>query len=1383
MRKSLFSFITGLLISAGIFAQTAVPDYVDGKIYLKYKQNAKIKINDPTNIDPKTMPGLADLIGKYGINFAEKPFYQATDSKDLMRIYKIGFSNLTQVESFIRDIASNPLVEYAEKVPLMKCDYIPNDPNFFGGATNANNWHLIQIGAMNAWNVYNGTSNGSSTITVAVVDNAIQYTHTDLTTNIWVNPGEIAGNFIDDDGNGYVDDVRGYDVGDNDNVVSPLNNSWSHGTHCSGIVAARTDNTVGIAAIGFNLKIMPVKATANSAGSTVVSNGYGGIIYAARSEAKVISCSWGGTGSAVSDQAVVDYAWNRGCIVIAAAGNSGNNTNHYPGAYNNVYCVASTNSSDVKSSFSNYGTWVDISAPGDNIYSTVPSNAYQAQSGTSMATPMVAGLAGLMLAKNPYMTPTAVLNCISSTAASSIYTISGNSAYVSGNQLGAGRINAASAMNCASVAPGSPPIADFLSNKQITCPGNPINFYDLSLYYPTAWSWSFQSGSPATSTSSVPVVTWTAAGTYSVSLTATNAFGNGSITKTAYITISNPGTLPLVEGFQGATWPPTNWFDDNKFNDSIRWERATNAGGFGTSSASLLFDNYFDDASGTRDEFNMPKLNMTGVSSARLRFDVAYSRYDATYSDSLQVRLSTNCGLTWTSIYLKGGTTLATAADYTVAMFVPTSTQWRRDSIDITALAAGQGNVLMSFVNRGHWGQAIYVDNVNLAYTVVAVPSASYNTPANICSGSAVTFTDASTNAPNSWSWTLPGASPATSTLQSPSVTYSAGGVYQATLTATNGAGSNSTIKSITVTASPTVTPASSGSACAGLTKTLTVTGTASTYTWNPGAFSGTTYTVNPGATTLYTVSGTTGSCTRTSTINLTVTPNPTVSVNSLTICAGSNTTLTASGATSYSWNTGQSTAVINPAPLSTTVYTVTGTTSGCTNVKTTTITVNPNPTVTVNSSTVCSGSAASLTAGGATTYSWNTGATTTSISVTPTITTVYTVTGTTTGCTNVRTTTVTVNPTPTVAVNNLTICAGSNTTLTASGATSYSWNTGQTTAVINPAPLVTTVYTVTGTTSGCTNVKTSTITVNPNPTVTVNSASVCGGSSANLSASGAATYSWNTGATTTSISVSPSITTVYTVTGTSSGCTNVKTTTVTVTPSPTVSVNSTTICTGQPANLIAGGATTYSWNTGAATSSIVVAPGSTTVYTVTGTTGGCINVKTSTVTVNSLPSLTLSASQTTICTTTSGGSTLALTGSPSGGVYAGTGVSGSTFNSQASAGTYTATYSYTNSTTGCSNTAFLNISVNVCTGINSVSLPDGALTVYPNPNNGVFTIKANVADAYSLSIYNNIGQLIIENKTIYGSADINLVDHGKGIYNLLINYKDENKTVKVIVE
>ena len=446
------------------------------------------------------------------------------------------------VENFIKELTSLKGVDYAEKVSLNKVEAVPNDPLYSGLS------HLTQINAPNAWNVFNSTANGNSTITVAIVDNAVMWTHADLAANTYTNTGEIPNNNIDDDGNGYKDDVNGYDVADLDNNTLPTNLGMDHGTHCAGIAGARTDNSIGISSIGWNIKIIPVKCQSDGGSTIGVTYGYEGIVYAVRAKARIISCSWGNNtnGFLITEQAVINFAWNRGSMVIACSGNNGSSTLFHPGAYANVYCVGSVDNTDIKWTGSNFGSWVDISAPGVNINSTIPYSitpAYQQKTGTSMATPMVAGLAALMLSKSPYMTNTNVLNCISSTAAN-IYSLSGNSSFA--GTMGAGRIDAFAAMNCAASYSATAPIANFYAFPLYTCPSTTINLYDSSLYAPTSWNWVIQGGSPATSTLANPIVQWASPGIYSISLTVANSSGTNTITKLAYVNVSGPQALPFV---------------------------------------------------------------------------------------------------------------------------------------------------------------------------------------------------------------------------------------------------------------------------------------------------------------------------------------------------------------------------------------------------------------------------------------------------------------------------------------------------------------------------------------------------------------------------------------------------------------------------------------------------------------------------------------------------------------------------------------------------------------------------------------------------------------------------------------------------------------------
>lgn len=484
----------------------------------------------------------------------------------------------------------------------------------------------------------------------------------------------------------------------------------------------------------------------------------------------------------------------------------------------------------------------------------------------------------------------------------------------------------------------SAPIANFGSNKQVICPGDVVNFSDLSSFVPTSWSWVFQGGTPATSTLQNPSITYNTAGTYSVSLSATNVNGTSVMTKTVYITVSPTNNiLPLVEGFQGVAFPPTNWQNYDAGNDGLVWTKNASVGK--ASTASLFYDNYNLNSAGIRDEMRTPKYNFTGYTTIKMYFDVAYARYDAQYSDSLAVMVSTNCGLSFTQVYLKGGVPLSTAPDYSTALFVPTAAQWRTDTVYLTSYA-GNSNVMIALQNRGRYGQGLYIDNINITGAVAGLPpTANFAYAAsNPCSGQAVNLTDMSTNLPTSYNWTMTGGTPNTSTAANPTVSYAAAGNYVVTLVATNSNGNS-----------------------APMSQTITV-----------------------GAT-------------------------PTLAVTSPSICYGSNTTVNASGASTYSWSTGASSNSISVLPNFTSVYTVTGTTGFCKAVKTTTVTVNPLPNVGTADTTICAGTAASLNANGAISYTWSTGATGSNLVVSPTSNTSYTVTGSDGTCSNINISNVTV--------------------------------------------------------------------------------------------------------------------------------------------------------------------------------------------------------------------------------------------------------------------------------------------------------------------------------------------------------------------------------------
>ncbi|WP_066381806.1 MULTISPECIES: S8 family peptidase [unclassified Anabaena] len=278
-----------------------------------------------------------------------------------------------------------------------------------------NNWGLDMIKAPEVWN--NGyTGNG---IVVAVIDTGVDYNHIDLKNNIWTNSREIAGNGIDDDGNGYVDDVHGWNFdGKNNNTLDDN----GHGTHVSGIIAGE-NNGYGVTGVAYNAQIMPVKVL-NSSGSGAYSAIANGIYYAVDNGAKVINLSLGGDFSSQTLKSAVEYASSKGVIVVMAAGNDGGSSPGYPARYadKSGIAVGAVNQDGNLTDFSNRSgnnQLAYVTAPGQNIYSTLPGNEYASYSGTSMASPYVAGVVALMLSANPNLTASQVRQIITGTANSS----------------------------------------------------------------------------------------------------------------------------------------------------------------------------------------------------------------------------------------------------------------------------------------------------------------------------------------------------------------------------------------------------------------------------------------------------------------------------------------------------------------------------------------------------------------------------------------------------------------------------------------------------------------------------------------------------------------------------------------------------------------------------------------------------------------------------------------------------------------------------------------------------------------------------------------------------------------------------------------------------
>ncbi len=349
---------------------------------------------------------------------------------DLSLIYEFNFNANLSLEKAINVVLSSGVLEYAEPYYLPELLYSPNDP------MKGSQYSLSRMLVYQAWDICKGDTN----VIIGISDTGIDIDHPDLVGNIKYNYDDpIDG--IDNDNDGFIDNYRGWDLGEGDN--NPQVNYSRHGIWVSGIADASTDNGIGVCGVGFKSKILPCKID-NEFGS--LSKSYQSIVYLADHGANIINCSWGGGGSSGQyGQDVINYAViNNNCLVIAACGNNGLETKYYPASYDNVLSVAATNSSDGKwygnaTTASTYNEKVDICAPGQGVYTTEDGGAYaSAWGGTSFASPNVAGAAAIVKAFYPNFTGVQVGEQLKATA-DVIDTMAVNLPYL--GKLGTGRVN------------------------------------------------------------------------------------------------------------------------------------------------------------------------------------------------------------------------------------------------------------------------------------------------------------------------------------------------------------------------------------------------------------------------------------------------------------------------------------------------------------------------------------------------------------------------------------------------------------------------------------------------------------------------------------------------------------------------------------------------------------------------------------------------------------------------------------------------------------------------------------------------------------------------------------------------------------------------------
>jgi len=391
-------FISGLKTFSLIFSlsclvimlETKANEVVEGEFIVKFREGIG------------SDSALASVGGK-------RLQYFPTIGAQLWQIKEEG-NNRKSIRRKLSRLRNNPRIEYVEPNYIIKMDQAPNDPYFPDKM-----WALNKIYAVEAWAIHQSKTK----VIIAIIDTGVDYNHPDLAPNMWINIGEIPGNQIDDDKNGYIDDVYGYDF--LNGTSDPIDDNF-HGTHCAGIIAALANNGIGIAGVTSSAQIMALKF--QDAGYGTMAAAISAIEYARGMGAKIINASWGWEAKGQALKEAIEKAKEEGILMIASAGNRQEDIDerpHYPASYNldNIISVAATAPNDELAQFdfggSNYGhNSVDLGAPGLNIYSTVPKTidsfecsyqgCYTARSGTSMATPYVTGVAALLWSFQPELT-------------------------------------------------------------------------------------------------------------------------------------------------------------------------------------------------------------------------------------------------------------------------------------------------------------------------------------------------------------------------------------------------------------------------------------------------------------------------------------------------------------------------------------------------------------------------------------------------------------------------------------------------------------------------------------------------------------------------------------------------------------------------------------------------------------------------------------------------------------------------------------------------------------------------------------------------------------------------------------------------------------------
>lgn len=390
--------IVCVLLPCLLGAQEAVqlPAYsaplLDGIVNLKVKAPYRA-VCSAVSID---IPALQHIFRQYGLTGLEKKFPRATAPKekytpqgeryaDLSLVYRLKFPTGAPLEKIVSRLRQSGYIEYAEPHFIPQLCYIPNDDSVAG------QYALGRINAFAAWDIYRGDSN----TVIGITDTGYDPEHPDLKGSVKYNYADPV-NGIDDDNDGYTDNYSGWNTGSDTNDVTYRN---PHGIHVSGLSSATADNGIGMAGTGFHCRFLPIRVD-NEEGQ--LTGAYEGVVYAAEQGCSIINCSWGSNQYSELNEEIIRYASvNKNCLIICGAGNNNNERLFYPAAYEYALSVGSTDESDHKPDFSNFGYWIDIMAPGHYVLSTWRDQTYVRSGGTSMSSPVVAGAAAMLRSAFP----------------------------------------------------------------------------------------------------------------------------------------------------------------------------------------------------------------------------------------------------------------------------------------------------------------------------------------------------------------------------------------------------------------------------------------------------------------------------------------------------------------------------------------------------------------------------------------------------------------------------------------------------------------------------------------------------------------------------------------------------------------------------------------------------------------------------------------------------------------------------------------------------------------------------------------------------------------------------------------------------------------------